>query len=106
MSDETPEEQVGDGEPDEDADEQSDEDESAAQPVTDSETEAHEVDAQSETERPSRPTPKPGGLPPTTTTGDPDLDVRQPGAGAVDQGDALDREREGEDVRGHPEDHG
>jgi hypothetical protein len=128
MSDQTSEGQVSDPEPHEDvehvateppedadteipADEDPSDAETAADedtvlPATESETGGSEVNAGDEAERPPRSAAKPGGLPRTTTTGDPDLDVRKPGAGAVDEGDALDRERADEDVRGHPEDHG
>jgi hypothetical protein len=128
MSDETSGEQAADRQPDEDveavatepppggdtdvpADEEptdaaADTDDDTAQPATESEAGGREVNTGHAAERPARSAARSDGLPRTTTTGDPDLDVRKPGAGAVDKGGALDREREDEDVRGHPEDHG
>jgi hypothetical protein len=128
MSDQTSGEQAADRQPDEDveavatdpppgedtevpadeepSDSEADTDQDTAQPTTEREAGGREVDTGNVAERPPRSAVQPSGLPRTTTTGDPELDVRKAGAGAVDEGDALDREREGEDVRGHPEDHG
>lgn len=103
MNDEKSEEQVPDPEQADEVEPVETEPQPGAEPEIPPEEGSPDEDAE---EPPPRSAAPPAGLPRTTTTGDPDRDVRKPGAGAVDEGDALDRERDGEDVRGHPEDHG